>query len=82
MKTNVMLISQTFKLKCEQALAATDSPEIKALQDKVEKYPNDLEIKVELSNAFNGAGRKEEALELLFNVLKKDQTTQMQNQPT
>ena len=58
--------------KCEQALAATDSPEIKVLQDKVKKYPNDLEIKVELSNALNSAGRKEEALEMLFNALKKD----------
>ncbi|CAM3709956.1 MULTISPECIES: tetratricopeptide repeat protein [Pseudoalteromonas] len=58
--------------KCEQALLAQESPEIKALQVQVEKYPNDLEIKAELADALNQAGRKEEALELLFNILKKD----------
>ncbi|HEA14991.1 MAG TPA: tetratricopeptide repeat protein [Pseudoalteromonas prydzensis] len=58
--------------KCEQALLAQESPEIKALQSQVEKYPNDLEIQAELADALNQAGRKEEALELLFNILKKD----------
>jgi len=58
--------------KCEQALLAQESPEIKALQSKVEKYPNDLEIQAELADELNKAGRKEEALELLFNILKKD----------
>ncbi|MDN3378990.1 MULTISPECIES: tetratricopeptide repeat protein [unclassified Pseudoalteromonas] len=60
------------RAKCEQALEATDSPEIKAMQAQVEKHPNDLELKVQLSNLLNEAGRKEEALEALFNVLKKD----------
>ncbi|WP_404340917.1 tetratricopeptide repeat protein [Pseudoalteromonas mariniglutinosa] len=58
--------------KCEQALIATDSPEIKALQAEVEKYPNNLETKIELSDLLNAAGRKEEALEVLFSVLKKE----------
>lgn len=58
--------------KCEQALLAQESPEIKALQSQVAKYPNDLEIQAELADALNQAGRKEEALELLFNILKKD----------
>ncbi|MFU2511489.1 tetratricopeptide repeat protein [Pseudoalteromonas sp. ASV78] len=58
--------------KCEQALLAQESPEIKALQSQVEKYPNDLEIQAELADALNQAGRKEEALELLFNILQKD----------
>ena len=58
--------------KCEQALLAQESPQIKALQSQVEKYPNDLEIQAELADALNQAGRKEEALELLFNILKKD----------
>ncbi|MFK3873954.1 tetratricopeptide repeat protein [Pseudoalteromonas rhizosphaerae] len=58
--------------KCAQALQAQESPELKALQAKVEKYPNDLELKVELSAAYDQAGKKEQALELLFTVLKKD----------
>ncbi|WP_394192767.1 tetratricopeptide repeat protein [Pseudoalteromonas atlantica] len=60
------------RAKCEQALEATDSPEIKALQLKAEQHPNDLEIKVELAAALNTAGRKDEALETLFSILKKD----------
>ncbi|MEH6396527.1 tetratricopeptide repeat protein [Pseudoalteromonas sp.] len=58
--------------KCEQALLAQESPQIKSLQSQVEKYPNDLELQAELADALNQAGRKEEALELLFNILKKD----------
>lgn len=60
------------RAKCEQALEATDSPEIKALQLKAEQHPNDLDIKVELATALNSAGRKEDALETLFSILKKD----------
>ena len=60
------------KAKCEAALEATDSPEIKEKQSQVEKYPNDLDLKIELSQLLNDAGRKEEALETLFSVLKKD----------
>jgi putative thioredoxin len=60
------------KAKCEAALEAKDSPEIKVKQDEVEKYPNDLALKEELSTLLNDAGRKEEALEVLFTVLRKD----------
>lgn len=60
------------KAKCEAALEAKDSPEIKEKQQQVEKYPNDLELKEELSILLNEAGRKEEALDILFTVLKKD----------
>ena len=60
------------KAKCEAALEATDSPEIKALQERVAKHPNELELQMELSNLLNEAGRKEEALEVLFTILKKD----------
>lgn len=58
--------------KCKQALELTDSPEIKAKQAQVEKSPDDIELKIELSSLLNEAGRKEEALETLFIVLKKD----------
>lgn len=60
------------KAKCEAALEAKDSPEIKEKQQQVEKYPNDLELKEELSMLLNEAGRKEEALDILFTVLQKD----------
>jgi putative thioredoxin len=60
------------KAKCEAALDAKDSPEIQQKQQQVDKYPNDLELKEELSALLNAAGRKEEALEVLFKVLQKD----------
>lgn len=60
------------KAKCEAALEAKDSPEIKEKQQQVEKYPNDLELKEELSVLLNETGRKEEALDVLFTVLQKD----------
>ncbi|WP_415636467.1 tetratricopeptide repeat protein [Pseudoalteromonas distincta] len=60
------------KAKCEAALEAKDSPEIKEKEQQVEKYPNDLELKEELSILLNEAGRKEEALDVLFTVLQKD----------
>jgi len=60
------------KAKCEAAIEATDSPEIKEKQSQVEKYSNDLELKEELSILLNEAGRKEEALDVLFKVLQKD----------
>jgi putative thioredoxin len=60
------------RAKCEQALAAIDSPEIQALQANAQRHPNDLEIKAELAAALNIAGRKEEALETLLTILKKD----------
>ncbi|QCU75102.1 tetratricopeptide repeat protein [Pseudoalteromonas distincta] len=60
------------KAKCEAALEAKDSPEIKEKQQQVEKYPNDLALKEELSALLNEAGRKEEALDVLFTVLQKD----------
>jgi putative thioredoxin len=60
------------KAKCEAALEAKDSPEIKHKQVEVQKYPNDLALKLELSQLLNEAGQKEEALDTLFTVLKKD----------
>jgi len=60
------------KAKLELALEALDSPEIKVLQDKVEQEPDNLELKTQLAVQYNQVGRKEEALEALYNVLKKD----------
>ncbi len=58
--------------KCAAALEAKDSPEIKQKQAEVEKYPNDLALKLELSQLLNEAGQKEQALAVLFTVLQKD----------
>ncbi|MFT4924662.1 MAG: putative thioredoxin [Phenylobacterium sp.] len=52
------------------AKTAADSPEIKALQQQLEQQPDDFEIKVQLSVMLSQANRHEEALELLFTVLK------------
>ncbi|PAJ73075.1 co-chaperone YbbN [Pseudoalteromonas sp. NBT06-2] len=60
------------KAKLELALEALDSPEIKVLQDKVELEPDNFELKTQLAVQYNQVGRKEEALESLYIVLKKD----------
>ncbi|ATC93737.1 tetratricopeptide repeat protein [Pseudoalteromonas tunicata] len=57
--------------KLEYAFNQFDSPEIKQLQQQVEEKPDDLELKVKLAHVLDHAGRKAEALEILFNVLKK-----------
>lgn len=58
--------------KIELAEQAADSPEIQALQAKLEANPDDLQLKVELSVQLQQANRKDEALALLFTVLQKD----------
>ncbi len=58
--------------KLELAEKAADTPEIQALQQQVTESPHDLELQVKLSVALDQANRKEEALEILFSVLKKD----------
>jgi len=62
----------SIKAKLELALEALDSPEIKELQDKAELEPDNLEIKTQLAVQYNQVGRKEEALEALYTVLRKD----------
>ena len=56
----------------DQCIDCKTLSEIKEKQSQVEKYPNDLDLKIELSQLLNDAGRKEEALETLFSVLKRD----------
>lgn len=51
---------------------AADSPEIRTLQAQVEAAPDNHEIKLQLAAQLNEVGRAEEALALLFNVLKTD----------
>lgn len=51
---------------------AADSPEIRTLLQQVEAEPDNHEIKLQLAAQLNEVGRAEEALELLFQVLKLD----------
>lgn len=56
----------------ELARKAADSPEIKLLQEKVIANPDDYESVHLLALQLHQVGRNEEALESLFNTLKKD----------
>lgn len=58
--------------KIELAEQAADTPEIQALQQQLEQDPSNLELKVSLAVQLQQAHRNEEALTLLFEVLRKD----------
>ncbi|RJE77783.1 co-chaperone YbbN [Pseudoalteromonas citrea] len=63
---------QNLVAKLAQALQAQESPEIQTLSKALEAEPDNNDIKVELASLFNDTGKKEQALELLFSVLRKD----------
>ncbi|GAB2707587.1 co-chaperone YbbN [Aliiglaciecola sp. 3_MG-2023] len=74
---NILLVDQngyyhSIVGKVELVEKASESPEIKQLQAKLDQDPDNLEIKVELAVQLHQANQPEEALELLFAVLKKD----------
>jgi Thioredoxin domain-containing protein len=54
------------------AQQAAESPEIKALEQRLASNPHDNNIKEDLAIQYSQAGRKEEALDLLFEILKAD----------
>ncbi|GAA0859796.1 co-chaperone YbbN [Aliiglaciecola litoralis] len=58
--------------KIELAEQAAESPEIKQLQADLEQQPDNLQIKVDLAVKLHQANKIQEALDLLFSVLKKD----------
>lgn len=58
--------------KIELAEQAAESPEIKQLQEQLQQNPDDLQIKVDLAIQLHQANKAEDALELLFSVLRKD----------
>ena len=58
--------------KLDLASNAADSPEIINLQTALEKEPSSLELKQQLALALSQVNRNEEALELLFEILKAD----------
>ena len=51
---------------------AADSPEIRDLQKTYEENPQDMDIAKKLAVALSNGGRNEEALNILFEILKKD----------
>ncbi|AWL10880.1 Protein disulfide-isomerase A3 [Saliniradius amylolyticus] len=62
----------SLKGRIELAEQASETPEIKALQEKLQQNPDDLEVKVQLAVQLQQANRAEEALEFLLQVLQKD----------
>ncbi len=56
--------------KLELHLQAADSPELQRLEQKFAENTDDLELACELAVQYNQVGRDEEALELLWNILK------------
>lgn len=63
---------QCLRSSLELAQQAAETPEIKALELRLANNPNDINIKEELAIQYSQAGRKQEALELLFATLKND----------
>lgn len=58
--------------KIELAEQAAESPEIKQLQQQLSEDPENLQLKVDLAIQLHQANKAEDALELLFSVLRKD----------
>lgn len=63
---------QTLQGKLELAEKASQSPEIIALEESVEKNPDDLQAKVDLAVQYQQNNRQEEGLALLLKVLQRD----------
>lgn len=58
--------------RLELAEEAADSPELRELEQKLAEDPDNMALKEELAVLFFQAGRQEEALQLLIEVLQKD----------
>lgn len=58
--------------KLDLAKQASDSPEIQSLQALLEQEPDSLDIKLKLGIALSQANRNEEALDLIYSVLRQD----------
>ena len=54
------------------ALKAQESPELALLQEKYKEHPDDMEILKQLAAALSEAGKRQQALDLLFEAFKKD----------
>ncbi|PSJ44904.1 thioredoxin [Zobellella endophytica] len=58
--------------RLELAEEAADSPELRELEQKLAETPDSMALKQELAVLYFQAGRQEEALQLLIEVLQKD----------
>lgn len=58
--------------RLELAQEAADSPELRELEQKLAAAPDDLGLKEELAVQYFQAGRQEEGLQLLIEILQKD----------
>ncbi|NHI01267.1 tetratricopeptide repeat protein [Oceanimonas sp. MB9] len=58
--------------RLELAEEAADSPELRELEQKLAATPDSLELKEELAVQYFQAGRQEEALQLLIEILQRD----------
>ncbi|MGE6138926.1 tetratricopeptide repeat protein [Aeromonas rivipollensis] len=63
---------QTLSSRLALALQASDSPELRALEQRHAETPDDDTLSQELAVQYSQVGRQEEALALLFNILKRD----------
>ena len=63
---------QTLSTRLALALQASDSPELRALEQRHAETPDDDALSQELAVQYSQVGRQEEALALLFNILKRD----------
>ncbi|WP_108649955.1 tetratricopeptide repeat protein [Dongshaea marina] len=63
---------QSLQAQLDLAKKAADTPEIRALEEKLASEPDDFALKQELAIQYSQAGRKPEALELLFSILQKE----------
>lgn len=63
---------QSLMAKLELASQAADSPEIKALEAKLQQHPEDIEIQQQLAAQYSQVNRHEEALIILFKLVRGD----------
>ena len=63
---------QTLSSRLALALQASDSPELRALEQRHAETPDDGALTQGLAVLYSQVGRQEEALALLFNILKRD----------
>ena len=63
---------QTLSSRLALALQAADSPELRALELRHAENPDDATLTQELAVQYSQVGRQEEALALLFTILRRD----------
>ncbi|TKB47383.1 tetratricopeptide repeat protein [Thalassotalea mangrovi] len=63
---------QSLVSKLELAREASQSPEIQALEQKLQADPDNIDIQRQLAAQYSQNNRQEEALDMLFKLLQKD----------